>query len=46
MIPAKYASLIFGFILSMFMSCVVSGVSTVSSTGFVDGVLAFGLLPG
>ena len=38
MIPAKYASLIFGFILSMFMSCVVSGVSTVSSTGFVDGV--------
>ena len=39
MIPAKFAPIIFGFILSMCMSCIVSGVSTVSSVGLADGFL-------
>ena len=37
MIPAKYAPLLFGLILSMCMSGIVSGVSTLSSVGLVDG---------
>ena len=37
MIPAKYAPLLFGLILSMCMSGIVSGVSTLSSVGPVDG---------
>ena len=44
MIPAKYAPLLFGLVLSMCMSCIVSGVSTLSSVGPVDGF--FGLWGG
>ena len=39
MIPAKYSQLTFGFFLSIFMSCVVSGVSVLNTTGLVDGFL-------
>ena len=41
MIPAKYTQLIFSFFLSIFMSCVVSGVSVFNTTGLIDGF--FGL---
>ena len=44
MIPAKYAPLLFGLVLSMCMSCIVSGVSTLSSVGPLDGF--FGLWGG
>ena len=37
MIPAKYTQLIFSFFLSIFMSCVVSGVSVFNTTGLIDG---------
>ena len=37
MIPAKYSQPTFGFFLSIFMSCVVSGVSVLNTTGWVDG---------
>ncbi|MDC1383843.1 DUF2798 domain-containing protein [Candidatus Puniceispirillum sp.] len=37
MIPAKYSQLTFSFFLSIFMSCVVSGVSVLNTTGPVDG---------
>ena len=37
MIPAKYSQLSFSFFLSIFMSCVVSGVSVLNTTGLVDG---------
>jgi len=36
MIPKKYSQLAFSFFLSIFMSCVVSGVSVLNTTGFVD----------
>ena len=42
MIPTKYSQLTFGFFLSIFMSCAVSGVSGVSvlnTTGLIDGFL-------
>jgi len=39
MIPTKYSQLTFGFFLSIFMSCVVSGVSVLNTTGWVDGFL-------
>ena len=39
MTPAKYTQLTFGFFLSIFMSCVVSGVSVLNTTGWVDGFL-------
>lgn len=32
-IPARYAPLLFGFILSGLMSCVVAGVATLRATG-------------
>ena len=38
-IPAKYTQLTFGFFLSIFMSCVVSGVSVLNTTGLIDGFL-------
>jgi uncharacterized membrane protein len=37
-IPAKYASLLFGFFLSCFMSFMVSGISTVRAIGFGEGL--------
>ncbi|XDZ69080.1 DUF2798 domain-containing protein [Alphaproteobacteria bacterium LSUCC0226] len=39
MIPNKYTQLTFGFFLSIFMSCVVSGVSVLNTTGLIDGFL-------
>ncbi|MEY4696692.1 MAG: hypothetical protein RIT14_1120 [Pseudomonadota bacterium] len=33
MIPARYAHILFGFILSGLMSCIVSGLSTVRALG-------------
>lgn len=34
MIPARFAPIAFGFFLSMIMSAIISGVSTVSALGF------------
>ena len=39
MIPARYASILFGLILSGLMSCMVSGIATLRATGLGDGVL-------
>ena len=36
MIPTKYAQLTFIFIVSIFMSCVVSSVSVLNTTGLVE----------
>ena len=36
MIPARYASILFGFLLSGMMSCLVSGLSTFRALGLVD----------
>ncbi|MEO0357560.1 MAG: DUF2798 domain-containing protein [Pseudomonadota bacterium] len=33
MIPVKYAHILFGFVLSGLMSCLVSGISTLRATG-------------
>lgn len=33
MIPSRFAPLLFGFFLSMIMSAIISGVSTVSALG-------------
>ena len=33
MIPARYSHILFGFILSGLMSCIVSGLSTVRALG-------------
>ena len=41
MIPAKYGQITFIFFVSIGMSCVVSGVSVLNTTGFVDAF--FGL---
>ena len=38
MIPARFAPIAFGFFLSMIMSAVISGVSTISAVG-VSGEL-------
>ncbi len=40
MIPARYAPVLFGFILSGLMSCMVSGIATFRALGAVPG---FGL---
>ena len=40
MIPARYAHIAFGFILSGLMSFLVSGISTVLAIGFVPGLMA------
>lgn len=37
--PARYAPVLFGFILSGLMSLAVSGIATVRNAGFVDGLL-------
>ena len=39
--PARYASVLFGFILSALMSFMVSGIATFRNFGLVDGF--FGL---
>lgn len=38
MIPARYAPILFGFILSGLMSCIVSFISTLRALGPVDGM--------
>jgi len=38
MIPARYAPVLFGLMLSGMMSCVVSGIATLKALGFVDGL--------
>ena len=35
--PARYAPILFGFILSALMSFLVSGIATFRNAGFVDG---------
>lgn len=37
MIPARFAPVAFGFILSGLMSCMVSGIATVRALGVVQG---------
>ncbi|HET8727792.1 MAG TPA: DUF2798 domain-containing protein [Alphaproteobacteria bacterium] len=37
-LPARYAGIVMPLVLSVFMSCIVSGISTLSSIGLVDGV--------
>lgn len=40
MLPARFAPVLFGLILSGLMSLVVSGISTFRATGLVDHFLA------
>ena len=47
-LPAKYNFVAMPLVLSMFMSCIISGVSTLRALGLVDGffgkwMLAWGL---
>lgn len=44
MIPARFAPILFGLILSGLMSLIVSGLSTLRALGLVEGV--FGLWMG
>ncbi|WP_179378191.1 DUF2798 domain-containing protein [Jannaschia marina] len=37
MIPARFAPVLFGLILSGLMSLLVSGIATLRAAGFVDG---------
>ncbi|WP_193140460.1 MULTISPECIES: DUF2798 domain-containing protein [unclassified Meridianimarinicoccus] len=41
MIPQRYAPILFGFILSGLMSCLVSGVATLQALGLVTGFAGF-----
>lgn len=38
--PARYAPLLFGFLLSIFMTFIISGVVTLWNFGLVDGVVS------
>lgn len=38
MIPARFAPIVFGLFLSCMMSFIISGVSTLRTTGFVAGL--------
>lgn len=38
MFPARYAPVVFGFLLSGMMSCIVSGISTLRVLGFAEGL--------
>jgi hypothetical protein len=40
MISARFAPLIFGFVLSALMSFIVSGIATVRTAGLVEGFTA------
>ncbi|MAW33672.1 MAG: hypothetical protein CMK56_04620 [Proteobacteria bacterium] len=44
MIPTKYAQLTFIFIVSIFMSCVVSSVSVLNTTGLVESFLSLWMI--
>ncbi len=37
-LPTRYAAIVMPFVLSIFMTCVVSAIATLRSVGFVDGV--------
>ena len=37
MIPTRFAPLVFSFLLSILMSCLVSGVAVLNTAGFSDG---------
>lgn len=39
MLPARFAPVVFGFILSGLMSCMVSGISTLRAIGLAEGFL-------
>ncbi len=39
MFPARYSQQIFSFFLSIFMSCIVSGVSVLNTAGLSDSYL-------
>lgn len=39
MVPARYSHILFGFILSGLMSCIVSGIATLRALGPADGIL-------
>ena len=39
MIPGRFEQLAFSFLLSIFMSCIVSGVAVLNTTGFVESFL-------
>lgn len=39
MIPARFAPILFGFILSGLMSCIVSGIATLRAVGVTDGLM-------
>ncbi|MBD9663822.1 hypothetical protein J2738_000368 [Variovorax paradoxus] len=38
-LPARYAGIVMPFFLSVFMSCIVAGVSTLKSVGLASGLL-------
>ncbi|MGZ9810983.1 DUF2798 domain-containing protein [Pseudoroseicyclus sp. H15] len=44
LIPVRYAPILFGFFLSVFMSCLVAGIATLRNVGFVPDL--FGLWGG
>lgn len=37
-LPARYNGIAFPFMLSLLMTCIVSGISTVNGIGLVDGL--------
>ncbi len=39
-LPAKFNAVAFPFVLSILMSCIISGVSTLRVLGFQDGFLS------
>lgn len=41
--PARFAPVLFGFVLSSLMSLIVSGIATVRTAGLVDGFPALWL---
>ena len=38
MLPARFAPVLFGFLVSGMMSCIVSGIATLKALGLVDGL--------
>jgi hypothetical protein len=44
MLPAKFAPILFSFILSIMMSCVVSGIATYNVFGLLDGFFNFWMM--
>jgi hypothetical protein len=44
MLPAKFAPILFSFILSIMMLCVVSGIATYNVFGLLDGFFNFWMM--